>query len=357
MKEVFEVKQVRLFSSALILGIFLAFLGVSPLDAAEETRRIVDMGGTEVVLPKDVKTVIDLWHANNQVVLLLGGADKLVGTTSIVKELPWFAQVYPRIGEIKPYAISSGSGNFNTEEVLKANADVVITSSAKDAEVLRNAGVTTVLVTFRDFEGLKETVRVTARTLGGDAEERAEAFIRYFDGNLKLIGERLAGLKDSDRPKVYQIRGSNPLETDGRVSICTEWIEAAGGINAIAHITDKNQGSVTMEELLNADPDTIIVATRKAGPVIEQLRKAPEWSALRAVREGRIYPNPVGTFLWSRYSCEEALQVLWVAQLLHPDKFKDVDMNAEVRKFYKTFYDYDMTEDEALRMLAGLDPQ
>ena len=84
MKEVFEVKQVRLFSSALILGIFLAFLGVSPLDAAEETRRIVDMGGTEVVLPKDVKTVIDLWHANNQVVLLLGGADKLVGTTSDV---------------------------------------------------------------------------------------------------------------------------------------------------------------------------------------------------------------------------------------------------------------------------------
>ena len=113
MKEVFEVKQVRLFSSALILGIFLAFWGVSPLDAAEETRRIVDMGGTEVVLPKDVNTVIDLWHANNQVVLLLGGADKLVGTTSIVKELPWFAQVYPRIGEIKPYAISSGSGNFN----------------------------------------------------------------------------------------------------------------------------------------------------------------------------------------------------------------------------------------------------
>ena len=163
MKEVFEVKQVRLFSSALILGIFLAFWGVSPLDAAEETRRIVDMGGTEVILPKDVKTVIDLWHANNQVVLLLGGADKLVGTTSIIKELPWFAQVYPRIGEIKPYAISSGSGNFNTEEVLKANADVVITSSAKDAEVLRNAGVTTVLVTFRDFEGLKETVRVTAR--------------------------------------------------------------------------------------------------------------------------------------------------------------------------------------------------
>ena len=78
MREVFEVKQVRLFSSVLILGIFLALLGVSPMDAAEGTRRIVDMGGTEVILPEDVKTVIDLWHANNQVVFLLGGADKLI---------------------------------------------------------------------------------------------------------------------------------------------------------------------------------------------------------------------------------------------------------------------------------------
>lgn len=351
------MKRVRLFSPALVLGVLLSLFGVSPLGAAEGTRRVVDMGGTEVVLPQDVRTVIDLWHANNQVVLLLGGADKLVGTTSIVKELPWFAEVYPRIREVRPYALSSGSGNFNTEEVLKANADVVITSSAQDAKVLRDAGITTVLVTFRDFEGLKETVRVTARTLGGDAEERAEAFIRYFDGNLRQIRERLGDLKDADRPKVYQIRGKNPLETDGRVSICTEWIEAAGGINAIAHVTDKNQGTVTMEELLNADPDVIIVATRNAAPVIEQIRTAPEWASLKAVKNGRVYANPVGTFIWSRYSCEEALQVLWVAQLLHPDKFRDVDMNAEVRKFYKTFYGYNMTEDGARRMLAGLDPQ
>ena len=42
MREVFEVKQVRLFSSVLILGIFLALLGVSPMDAAEGTHRIGD---------------------------------------------------------------------------------------------------------------------------------------------------------------------------------------------------------------------------------------------------------------------------------------------------------------------------
>ena len=345
------------FGAALAVVMLAVLFSITTVCAAENTRKVMGMDGVEVTLPKDVKSVINLWHANNQVVLLLGGADKLIGTTSIIKNLPWYAKVYPRIKDVKAFAISGGTGNFNTEEVLKANPDVVIASSAKDAEVLRNAGVNTVFVTFRDFDGLKKTVKTTAQVLGGDAEKRADKFIKYFDGNLKLLSDRVGKLKDSEKPKVYQIRSKNPLETDGKISICTEWIEAAGGINAIAHITDKNQGVVTMEELIKADPDYIIVGAQDAAPIIAQIKSSPEWSMIKAVKNGRIYANPVGTFLWSRYSCEEALQVLWVAKLIHPDKFKDIDMNNEVRKFYKTFYNYNMTKNEADRMLQGLDPQ
>ncbi len=31
-----------------------------------------------------------------------------------------------------------------------------------------------------------------------------------------------------------------------------------------------------------------------------------------------VYANPLGVFLWDRYSCEEKLQVLWAAQKLSP---------------------------------------
>jgi iron complex transport system substrate-binding protein len=148
------------------------------------------------------------------------------------------------------------------------------------------------------------------------------------------------------------------------VSICTEWLSAAGGLNAIADVAEDNQTTVTMEEILKADPDYIIVsiqnavgATQNSQTIIDKIKSSPEWSTIKAVKEGRIYANPVGTFLWARYSCEEALQVLWVAKLLHPDKFKDIDMAAKVREFYKTFYDYDMTANDAERMLAGLNPQ
>jgi iron complex transport system substrate-binding protein len=345
-----------------LLAVVILAMGSCQARAAQETRTIVDMGGTEVVLPKEVNRVIDLWHANNQVILLLGGADKLIGTTEVIKALPWYAEVYPRIKDVKAYTGPSISG-FNTEEVLAAKPDVVIVSTPKDAEILRNAGITTVFVTFRDFKGLKETVRVTAKVLGGDAEERAEKFIAYFEGNLKLLEERLGGLPEKDRPKVYEVRSTNPLDTDGRVSICTEWLAAAGGLNAIADVAEDNQTTVTMEEVLKADPDYIIVGTQNAigtqnaDPIVEKIKNAPEWSTVKAVKNGRIYKNPVGTFLWARYSCEEALQVLWVAKLLHPDKFKDIDMNKEVQKFYKTFYGFSLSDADAERILAGRDPQ
>jgi iron complex transport system substrate-binding protein len=347
-----------------LLMTLIAILTMIPYGAhaAPETRTIVDMGGTEVVLPKEVTRVIDLWHANNQVILLLGGADKLIGTTEVIKGLPWFAEVYPRVRDVKAYTGPSISG-FNTEEVLAAKPDVVIVSTAKDAEILRNAGITAVFVTFRDFDGLKETVRITAQVLGGDAPERAEKFINYFDGNLKLLTERLGGVSDRDRPKVYEVRSANPLDTDGKVSICTEWLAAAGGVNAIADVAEDNQTTVTMEEILKADPDYIIIGTQNAignqnaDPIAEKIKNAPEWSTVKAVKNGRIYTNPVGTFLWARYSCEEALQVLWVAKLLHPDKFEDIDIVEEVRKFYKTFYDFDLSQANAERILAGRDPQ
>ena len=64
-------------------------------------RVVKDIDGTDVTIPKDITKVADLWHANNQVVLMLGGADKIerLPTTS-VQGLPWFAKVYPRIKEI-----------------------------------------------------------------------------------------------------------------------------------------------------------------------------------------------------------------------------------------------------------------
>ena len=61
---------------------------------------VKDIDGKEVTVPTNPERIADLWHANNQVVLLLGGAEKLVSTTTNVKSLAWFKQVYPGIEKV-----------------------------------------------------------------------------------------------------------------------------------------------------------------------------------------------------------------------------------------------------------------
>ena len=75
------------------------------------------------------------------------------------------------------------------------------------------------------------------------------------------------------------------------------------------------------------------------------------------MQNNRLYANPIGTFGWDRYGTEAALQVLWAAKLLHPQRFADVDMTAKTQDFYRRYYHYNLSAAEAQRILQGLNPQ
>ena len=66
-------------------------------DNGDGTKVIKDVDGKEVTVPVTAQHVANLWHANNQVLLTLGGAPKLAATTNYVTTIPWFRQVYPNI--------------------------------------------------------------------------------------------------------------------------------------------------------------------------------------------------------------------------------------------------------------------
>jgi len=74
------------------------------------------------------------------------------------------------------------------------------------------------------------------------------------------------------------------------------------------------------------------------------------------VKNNRIYANPTGTFPWDRYSAEEALQILWAAQLFHPERFADVDMITKTQDFYRKYYNYNLSKENAQQILKGLPP-
>ena len=159
-------------------------------DNGDGTKVIKDVDGTEVTIPVKAERIANTWHANNQVTLALGGADKLVATTHYVSTIPWFKQVYPNISQI-PTPVSENN-DLNMEELLKTRPDVVLVSTEKQAEQVRQAGLSAVRVGFKDLQGLMRTVNLTAEVLGTEgAYKRAQQYNSYMQGNINKVQDRL----------------------------------------------------------------------------------------------------------------------------------------------------------------------
>lgn len=334
--------------TGLLLGLLSAgSLATTTPALAQDTRTVTDMSGTKVTLPEKVNRVADLWHANNEVVMLLGGQDKLAATTPMIQKQKWVQTIDPDITKVKaPFA----GDQLQTEELLKTKPDVVISSDPGQVKAARQAKLPTVNAMYQDFAGLKKSVRLTAQVLGGQAPQVAAKYVRYLDHNIKLVQAKVG--HQASRPTVLHIVNPTDLtKVDGQKTIVDEWINLAGGKNAIKQ--RGNMIQVTKEELLKANPAVIIVGQTNTRAARAALAKDPTLSQLTAVKENKVYANPQGVFPWDRYSGEEALQVLWAAKLLHPKSMRSVDMNKETRAFYRTYYHYDLTKKQAHQILTN----
>ena len=340
-----------------LIALSLAACFALPLQA----KIITDVEGNKIELPDNVQRVADLWHANNQIVLLLAGANKLVGTTISIAANPWYSKVYPNI---KNVPVLTNGETIQTEELLSHKPDAVLLSKKSMLTEVEQAGLKGVRVSFQDFDGLKKTVRITADVLGDKAPEIAENYIKELENyikelenNIQFVEARLKGLKDEQRPTVLHItKGSDLLMIDGGKSMIGEWIKLAGGKSVLPD--EANMVTVTVESIIQANPDVIIIGSsgNKAQAAIEKIKAHLAWQSISAVKNNRIYANPTGTFPWDRYSAEKALQILWAAQLFHPEQFKDLNMVEKTQAFYKKYYGYALSKENAEQILKGLSP-
>ena len=340
------LKKTSLKLTALFAATLLAF--------SAQAKIVTDVDGNQVEIADRIERVADLWHANNQIVLLLGGADKLVATTTAIAANPWFSEVYPNIKKVQ---VLTNGETIQVEELLSQKPDAVLLSKKSMLTEVNQAGLKGVRVSFQDFEGLKKTVRITAEVLGDKAPEIAKSYIKELEGNIQFVESRIKDVKEEKRPTVLHITsGADLLKIDGGKSMIGEWIRLAGGKSVLPD--EANMVTVTMESIVQANPDVIIIGSsgNKSQAAIEKIKSDPTWQSISAVKNNRIYANPTGTFPWDRYSAEEALQILWAAQLFHPERFADVDMIAKTQDFYQKYYNYNLSRENAQQILKGLPP-
>ncbi len=328
----------------IILGgiyVYIHQVALPEKNSVVKTRTVVDMSGKSIILPEQVQRIGNNGISVPSVILMLGGASKLVAITSGIAKNSWFAKVHQRIEKVAtPFAAV-----VDMERLLMTKPDVVILWSGNEElqNKIESAGIPVVTVFFSNSEEFKRAVFILGEVLGPQETEAAIKFNRYYDSVVKVITDKDSQLSSLKKPKVYYSADA-PLNTEGKNSFVTFWIEKAGGVNVAAEWgIDAVRADILMENVIKEDPEIIIVrdAVNKT-----KILQDDRWKNITAVKNKAVYVNPKGVNVWCTRSGESALQLLWAAKVLHPDVYADIDMSQAVKEFYKTFYSYELSNDE-----------
>lgn len=172
-----------------------------------------------------------------------------------------------------------------------------------------------------------DNVYADLRDLGAlwGVSDRAEDVVGQLSSRIAAVR---ATVGSAARPRVAVVtpKDDGSYTVAGGIDFVTQIIDAAGGVNAFADLTERRNVQIGAEELIARDPDIILTSqcckasyTRADGqPQVDKIVGHPAFANLTAVRTGAVHP-----FLFADRAAgvRIAHATELVAQLIHPDLF------------------------------------
>jgi len=232
----------------------------------------------------------------------------------------------------------------NLEALAALPHDLVFVDSELTARMLEKKGFTAFFLNWNDPECVTKTMAIMGEIF--DEPGRAREFERYYRRNLAIVSSRIASVPEGRRPRALYIR-TRPMALI-MTSTSGHLIRMAGGRYGAPGVLPAT-GIFSLEQLITWDPDVLFVT----GPAeAEHIYRDKQYSQLKAVKNRRIHVVPVGAHVWTNYTPEHAISVLWLAGLLYPERFRDIDLWKEMKYFYGRFFGYHLTDREIREILT-----
>jgi iron complex transport system substrate-binding protein len=321
-----------------------------------DTRPLVsftDQAGRSVSISNPIKTVFCTSPIGSNLVYTLA-PDMLIGwnikPTALEKE--YIPEKYRSVVGLGGWYGKNTTGNV--EEIIKRHPDVILSlgtlddAARSDADRVQGLLNIPVIMVEATLPHTAECYRYLGKLLG--REDRAEQLAAYADGIILEAASNTAKIPETDRVTVYYAEGAKGLNSDPEGSEHTEVLTLVGAKNAADVAMPAEHGDaapVSLESVIGWNPQVILVASdpTQESNVHEQITTGSNWTSITAVKNKQVYQIPRGPFDWFDRppSIGRLLGVRWVGGLLYPDLYK-YDMKAETTKFYKLFYDWDLTD-------------
>jgi iron complex transport system substrate-binding protein len=224
----------------------------------------------------------------------------------------------------------------NVELIASLEPDLVIMPKklAEAAQTLTDLGLTVMLVNPEDHASLQEMLSLIATACGEPL--RVEQLLSYYSAQMTKLENLMA---DAEKPTVYMGGNSSYLTAAPGAMYQSSLITLAGGVNAAAALEGNYWTEVSYEAILTYDPDVIVIPSG-ADYTAEDIRNDAQLSALKAVKNGAIYAMPDGIEEWDSPIPSGILGAMWLASVLHPERYSPETFVSDATGFYENFYGF-----------------
>ena len=369
-------KRVIAFLMTLVIAFSFCACGggdKTPTKAREGYHLVLDSMGRTVEVPDNPHKIAAMNGPTFEMCLCLGAADRVVLTKKPqTSNYPAALLVYPGVAKIDGFNNISPNAEVNIEDYLQRGIDLALYyNNEVEVKKFDNAGIAAVVPVLStsdiadletclgmSIETYKErsvtSMRVVAEAVGGESLEIYEKWKDYTNGIIDMLYERTKDLKEEDLPTVYwgNTWGENVLSSYVITNRAYE-IRLAGG-KLLGPTIGSNFPEVTAEQLIEWDPQYILVDNHGNNPdgVIVSVMLDSKFQNLTAVKNNDLHRIPAGVFFLDKGSTT-ALMTLWLATIIQPELFSDISMLDELKDYYKEFYRYDLSDEDAQHILDG----
>jgi iron complex transport system substrate-binding protein len=292
----------------LIILTLLMALGAACAKPATAATIIDDLG-RPVYIEKTPQRIISLAPSITEILFALDLGDRVVGVTDYC-DYPEEAKEKPKVG---------GYYTTNLEMIMAQEPDLVLADGHDPVcQQLVNLGLTIVVLQPKDIFGIFRNIELVGEITG--KEQKAEKLIASLEARLNAVAEKTARI--SQKPQVFAEIDATDLTkpwTAGPGSFIDALITLAGGENIV-----KVSGAwvqLSLEELIAADPDLIIVGLMLPLTAEEVRQRPGAWQQLAAIKEGKVYAISDPS-LTSRPGPRIIDGLEEMAKIIHPELFE-----------------------------------
>jgi ABC-type Fe3+-hydroxamate transport system, periplasmic component len=248
-----------------------------PTSAPTFPITLTDDEGTPVTIAAEPRKIVSLTPATTETLFAIGAGSRVVGKVQDVANFPPEAAAVP---EVATFAA------VDVEKIIALGADLVVSGGSgltqgPAVEQLRRANIPVIVSYPTSIDQALVGIRLIGTAVG--LADKAAALA---DGVQSQLDQLTVQASTADaRPRVfYEIDITGGIFTPPADSIYGDMFDLAGA----EQITGDANYSISLEELVAADPEVILLGDGAYGVTAASVKARAGWGGMTAVKEGRI---------------------------------------------------------------------